>query len=81
MKQKKRSHEYLMMMRYCSNLCLIDLSTSVTLHTLKVDLMLCMLGKNFSRLHFKIFFALFFANCVSSGDILHKISNPIFWEK
>ena len=74
MKLKKRpSHEYLMMMRYFSNLCLIDLlSASVTLHTLKVNLMLSMLGKNFSRLHFKIFFVLVFAE----NRICHFIVSP-----
>ena len=50
-----------------------------------VSLTLCMLGKNFSRRHFEIFFLFFLENrtchfmqIVSLGDNLHEESDPIF---
>ena len=50
--------------------------------------MLSMLGKNFSRQHFEIFFLFFpvnrlwhFKQIVSLGDNLHGMSKPIFLEK
>ena len=53
-----------------------------------VWLTLSMLDKFFSRQHFEIFSYLFpvnklwhFMQTVSSGDNLHKMSSPIFWEK
>ena len=51
----------------------------------KIDLILCMLDKNFSRKHFEIFFLFFLENriwhfmqIVSNGDNLHEVSDPIF---
>ena len=51
-------------------------------------LSLCMLGKNFSRQHFEIFFLFLpenriwhFMQIVSYGDNLHEMSNPICLEK
>ena len=48
----------------------------------------CMLGKNFSRQHFGIFFFFFpenrlwhFLQTVSLRVNLHEMSNPIFWKK
>ena len=48
-----------------------------------------MLGKNFSRRYFEIFFLFFprkqdltfYANCITNGDNLHNVSNPVSWEK
>ena len=46
--------------------------------------MLSMKDKNFSGQHFEFFFPekkiWHYMQIVSSGDNLHKISNPIFWE-
>ena len=51
-------------------------------------LMYSTLGKIFSRHHIEIFFLYFtensfshFMQIVSTGDNLHEMSNPIFWEK
>ena len=51
-------------------------------------LMLSMLGKNFSRQHFEIFFLVFpesrllhLMQLVSLGDTLHGMSKPVFQEK
>ena len=52
-------------------------------------LLVCsMLGKSFSRWHFEIFILFFpenrlwhFIQIVSFGNNLHKMSEPIFWEK
>ena len=51
-------------------------------------LTLSTLGKIFSRRHFEIFFLFFPENriwhcmqIVSSGDNLHEMSDPVFWEK
>ena len=51
-------------------------------------LMLCMLGKNFSRQHFEIIFLFspenricHFMKTVSYGDSLHEMSNPFFLGK
>ena len=41
-------------------------------------LALSMLGKNFSRRHFEIFFLFFPEN---SGDNLHEMSKYVLWEK
>ena len=49
------------------------------------NLMLSILGKNFSRQYIEIFFLAFpenrfqhFIQLVSNGDNLHEISNPVF---
>ena len=47
-----------------------------------------MLGKNFSRRYFEIFFLFFprkqdlsfYANCIRNGDNLHNVSNPVSWK-
>ena len=47
-----------------------------------------MLGKNFSKRHFEIFFLFspenrisYFMQIVSTEDNLHETSNPVLWEK
>ena len=47
-------------------------------------LMLSILGKNFSRQHFEVFFFLFFRKqtlAFHANDNLHELSKPVFWEK
>ena len=55
---------------------------------IKLNLMLCTLGKIFSRRHTEIFFLFstenriwLFMQIVSNGDNLHEMSNPVSWEK
>ena len=72
-----KMHQNLMVVHFRNIFFFIDLS------------MLSMLGKNFSRQHFEIFFFFVFSEnmlwhfmqIVSLGDNLHEIPKPTFWEK